>query len=187
MKALTLTQPWATLVAIGAKRIETRSWSTSYRGELAIHAAQGFPKCAQEFADEQIVQYLLNCIPTWGPNWPKLPLGCVIATCRLVELMPTECLANRVVTPKIVTEQELAFGNYSPGRWGWILEDVHMLPEPIRAKGARRLWEWNPEAARVAGEHGAESRITSHPDLRTTPLHDGPTAKKATAKGDSEA
>ena len=43
MKALTLTQPWASLVAIGAKRIETRSWSTPYRGLLAIHAAKGFP------------------------------------------------------------------------------------------------------------------------------------------------
>lgn len=38
MKAITLMQPWATLVAIGAKRLETRSWSTNYRGPLAIHA-----------------------------------------------------------------------------------------------------------------------------------------------------
>ena len=52
MKALTLTQPWATLVAIGAKRIETRSWRTSYRGPLAIHAAKGFPKWAREFAQD---------------------------------------------------------------------------------------------------------------------------------------
>src|SRR6202030_2406661 len=48
MKALTLTQPWATLVAIGAKRIETRSWPTLYRGPLAIYAAKRFPKWAQD-------------------------------------------------------------------------------------------------------------------------------------------
>jgi activating signal cointegrator 1 len=41
MRVLTLTQPWATLVAIGEKEIETRSWATSYRGPLAIHAASG--------------------------------------------------------------------------------------------------------------------------------------------------
>ncbi len=41
MRTLTLTQPWATLVALGAKTIETRSWQTSYRGPLAIHAGQG--------------------------------------------------------------------------------------------------------------------------------------------------
>ena len=43
MKALTLTQPWASLVACGAKTIETRSWRTPYRGPVAIHAAKGFP------------------------------------------------------------------------------------------------------------------------------------------------
>ncbi len=44
MKAITLHQPWATLVAVGAKRIETRSWATSYRGPLAIHAARTTPQ-----------------------------------------------------------------------------------------------------------------------------------------------
>lgn len=38
MKALTVTEPWATLIAIGAKRIETRSWPTEYRGPVAIHS-----------------------------------------------------------------------------------------------------------------------------------------------------
>src|SRR5271166_4355910 len=47
MKALTLTQPWATLVAIKAKRIETRSWRTSYRGPFAIHAGKSFPEWAR--------------------------------------------------------------------------------------------------------------------------------------------
>ena len=40
-KALTIAQPWATLVAIGAKQIETRSWQTNYRGDIAIHAGKG--------------------------------------------------------------------------------------------------------------------------------------------------
>lgn len=40
MKAITLHQPWATLVSLGVKTIETRSWTTRYRGPLAIHAAK---------------------------------------------------------------------------------------------------------------------------------------------------
>ena len=40
-KTLTIAQPWATLVAIGAKQIETRSWQTNYRGDIAIHAGKG--------------------------------------------------------------------------------------------------------------------------------------------------
>lgn len=40
MRAITLWQPWASAVALGSKTIETRHWSTNYRGPLAIHAAK---------------------------------------------------------------------------------------------------------------------------------------------------
>jgi hypothetical protein len=40
VKAITLQQPWASLIALGAKSVETRSWSTAYRGPLAIHAGK---------------------------------------------------------------------------------------------------------------------------------------------------
>ncbi len=50
MKALSLLQPWATLVVIGVKQIETRSWSTAYRGPLLIHASKG--KAGKIFAHE---------------------------------------------------------------------------------------------------------------------------------------
>lgn len=43
IRGLTLTQPWATLVALGEKHYETRSWDTGYRGLVAIHAAKKFP------------------------------------------------------------------------------------------------------------------------------------------------
>ncbi len=39
MKALSLRQPWASLIADGHKTIETRTWRTHYRGPLAIHAS----------------------------------------------------------------------------------------------------------------------------------------------------
>lgn len=40
MKALTIIQPWATLIASGHKMNETRSWKTNYRGEVLIHAGK---------------------------------------------------------------------------------------------------------------------------------------------------
>ncbi len=40
MKALTIHQPWASLIADGDKTIETRVWTTKYRGPLAIHASR---------------------------------------------------------------------------------------------------------------------------------------------------
>ncbi len=143
MKALTLTQPWATLVAIGAKRIETRSWSTSYRGPLAIHAAKGFPKWAREFTAESLCY---EAVRAGISRFPGYPLGCVLATCRLVNCVPTEVLdpGDTVFSVSLqkISDQEIQFGDFSPGRWGWVLEDVKQLLEPIPAKGTLGLWEW---------------------------------------------
>jgi hypothetical protein len=145
MKCLTLTQPWASLVAVGAKRIETRSWHTSYRGPLAIHASKGFPKADRLLCLED---------PFWvalGKEWcafgrqyfnpaSKLPLGAVLATCRL-----TACTLIKPAFTEMLSDQELAFGNYDGGRFAWILEDVTPLAVPIPAKGALGLWECDIE------------------------------------------
>ena len=141
MKTLTLTQPWATLVAIGAKRIETRSWSTAYRGPLAIHAAKGFPKWAREFTVDPICY---EAVRKHGIHSPQgYPMGVVLATCKLVavKLIVRFCAdAARMLPP---TEPELSFGDYTPGRFAWILEDVKQFAEPIPAKGALGLWDWD--------------------------------------------
>lgn len=143
MKALTLTQPWASLVALGAKRIETRGWRTPYRGSLAIHAAKGFPKWARVTCLESPFAAEIGS--------DVLPLGAVIATCRLIACIPTrELQQNRVIEVDylagcadfVMSDAERAFGDYAPGRWAWLLADVEMLAEPIPAKGALSLWEW---------------------------------------------
>ena len=149
MKALTLTQPWATLVAIGAKRIETRSWSTNYRGPLAIHAAKSFPKWAREFTTEPVCYNAVRLdLKTGG-----YPLGMVIATCRLVDCLPTEayrCMPGVFEEyHELDTPQEQAFGDYSPNRFAWVLEGIVALPEPIPAKGALGLWEWDDSHVRI--------------------------------------
>ena len=141
MKAITLTQPWASLVAIGAKKIETRSWSTHYRGPIAIHAAKGFPKWAKEFAGSRMVLDLMRPhVRDDMPYLDQLPLGCVIATANMVR-----CVTTEVITAHIqpFTEQEYALGDYLPRRFGFLLEDVVRLDEPIPAKGALSLWDWD--------------------------------------------
>jgi hypothetical protein len=166
MKALTLTQPWATLVAIGAKRIETRSWSTNYRGSLAIHAAKTFTKKERSIClDSPFYEVLSkalrkNAIELAFQVVPDiLPLGCVIATCELVGVDMFGPWINRPAGRWIngghymghhfeLTEQERAFGDFRPGRYGWFLTNVKMLPEPIPAKGMLGLWEWDEVPAR---------------------------------------
>lgn len=135
MKVLTLTQPWASLVAIGAKKIETRSWNTNYRGPLAIHAAKGFPEEAKDHWYKMIFQVELFAGGYTGID--DLPLGMVIATCELVNVVRID--GHHI--PRI--EPELSFGNYSLGRFMWFLKGIVRLPEPIPARGSLGLWEWD--------------------------------------------
>lgn len=167
MKALSMTQPWATLVAIGAKKIETRSWYTIYRGPLAIHAAKGFPRSAREFTTSPAcyMAVLAAYVPLTGRveliesqleipmTSPAYPLGAVIAVCGLAGCFRIDKDPGRFPNPKAVMapppEPELSFGDYTDGRWAWMLENVVALPEPIPAKGALGLWEWQfPEGRR---------------------------------------
>jgi hypothetical protein len=137
MKALTLHQPWATLIAIGAKTMETRSWSTPYRGPLAIHAAKYLTEDAGWLIKEPVSgKPYRDALSAAGFRiFGDLPRGAIVATCQLVDCLPTER-----VTPE-------DFGDYTPGRWAWVLRDVQPLAEPVVTRGYQGLWDWHPLAS----------------------------------------
>lgn len=207
MKALTLHQPWATLVAIGAKTVETRGWATKHRGPLAIHAGTarehpmhlpplwkvGGTRAEQEEAN----RHAWMCVdtitdpahkrphrtdirdrvpkasttptlwyPTAGPHarrpWDPeagtsieqgcavyCPLGAVVATCTLVDVVPTATLPGDVngvgwrkgVGSYYVGHDQLPLGDFRPGRYAWLLAGVVPVG-PIPAKGHQGLWHW---------------------------------------------
>lgn len=151
MKALTLTQPWATLVAIGAKTIETRSWQTFYHGPLAIHAAKGFPAWAREFADYDVTcRDVLYDAGIGRLNQPRpstmLPIGAIVAVAHLGSVWRiTERYiegVNRCRAPGLeLPPYEEHFGDYAPGRYAWLLHNVQQLATPIPCKGALGLWD----------------------------------------------
>lgn len=156
MRAITLTQPYATLVAIGAKRIETRGWATSYRGPIAIHAGKGLGPVGglQGLADlvdsepffRAFVQHgMTTRSSTLESLIAQLPRGAVVATARLVAIYPTTGSGLVGFDPQPLLS-ELAFGDYRLGRYGWLLADVTPLPEPVPARGALGLWEWDAPA-----------------------------------------
>jgi len=110
--ALTLWQPWASLVALGVKRYETRSWRTSYRGRLAIHAAKRLVP-VEGYAGALIAARLGEA----GLRLDSLPLGAVVATCTLVDCYPVESLWGELVD----MGDEWAFGDWRIGRYAWRL------------------------------------------------------------------
>lgn len=159
MKALTLTQPWATLIAIGAKQIETRSWATHHRGPLAIHAAAGLASIGGKTGLHKIVRNRPFCDVMFDPLdctdslqvCARLPMGAIVATCDLVSCTPIhrDSDAWGIISATRdrqqewrLTDQERAFGDYTPGRYAWLLANVRPLPTPIPAKGALSLWDW---------------------------------------------
>lgn len=175
MKALTLHQPWASLVALGGKSIETRSWSTAYRGRLLIHAAkrpirenvvvgdwEAYPPDPPRGPlhpnhDTHRPARLYTNAGSWrlGASWWPLPLGAVVASCDLLDVVP---MVDRIPPqsewrdpwtvmtvepwPILTTwrgfgsaetvrefSAELPFGDYSPGRFAWLLGDVKPTTE----------------------------------------------------------
>ncbi|MHB8318142.1 MAG: ASCH domain-containing protein [Acidimicrobiales bacterium] len=217
-KALTLYQPLASLVALGIKTIETRSWSTQYRGRLAIHAAKSAPNpedCIDILEDLIPERYRPNpAAPHWRDNPQKpgywsppcgclsdeswwhlwtlnhglgtMPLGCIVATCELTNVMPILMPTDRMprggwmragdeknLTLIVPIEDQRPYGDFTPGRFAWILSDIKpttdrcpacwgsgLSPPPFRqvcrvchgelvcasvpAKGHSGIWEWVP-------------------------------------------
>lgn len=80
MKVITIRQPWATLIALGEKKFETRSWSTNYREELAIHAGKSLDR--QACLDSRINKVLNKHGIIFMSD---LPVGAIIAIVQLTE------------------------------------------------------------------------------------------------------
>ncbi|MEK3761850.1 ASCH domain-containing protein [Paenibacillus sp. FSL R7-0337] len=133
MKCLTIRQPWATLIALGEKQIETRTWRTAHRGELAIHAGMQVNKaiCRTEPFQSLLARH--------GYTADNLPTGKIIAVSRIADCCE--------MTPGLAQQgwpggNEYVFGNYAEGRYAWKLEEVVPLVHPIPAKGRLGFWEY---------------------------------------------
>lgn len=170
MKAITLWQPWASLMAFEEKLIETRSWGTDYRGPLAIHAAVNYPKEGRKFAEELFVAKAMHGKtpvdknhPLLDPNFitiltahhiaSNLPRGVILAVVNLYNVVPVDEPHLRIC------DKERAFGNYAPGRFAWLTKFVKRFDPPIAVKGQRGLWNWevsgeseDPEMIQLVGK-----------------------------------
>ncbi len=133
VKAISLHQPWASLIALGFKHYETRSWSTNYRGKLVICSAKKNTK--QQRLDYESLASILGIDLTQNP-WDSLPLGQAIAFCNL-----TDCIEMTEEFIEAQSESEQLCGHWEPGRFAWKLDDIQPLSCPIPIKGQQGLWE----------------------------------------------
>ena len=133
MRTISLWQPWATLVAIGAKRVETRHWPAPAKligRRIGIHAAKTTSHL--HVCDEQpFAGYIRH---------PRaLPFGAVVATAVLLRCR--EITEQTAAELERTNPHEYAFGHYAPGRFAWDLHGVRPLPEPIPFRGSQGFFD----------------------------------------------
>lgn len=127
MKAITIQQPFATLIAEGFKKYEFRTWKTSYRGDILIHAGK------------RVDRPTMNQFLQLGLEYPR---GAIIAKARL-----TDCIEVTDEFREILKEKNLLVysGVLNDSTWkgyAFILEDVEKI-KPIETKGKLSFWEFD--------------------------------------------
>ena len=126
MKAITIKQPWASLIAAGLKDIENRTWKTNFRGRVLIHAAKVSVKDGWSALNGmQIKKVSKHKYKLYGDN-EDLPKGAIIGSVEIVD-----CVQNH---PSPWAEK---------GVWNWVLANPILFPEPIPAKGKLSFWEYD--------------------------------------------
>lgn len=169
--AITVYQPWASLIPLGAKRYETRHWKPSREliGELiAIHAGRNREELdsieatmitMRGWDEERKRQYVssdprgvylrhLQTALTGHSRTPSdLPLGVILCICRLVGVHNVETIRGDL------DQRERGFGNYADGRYAWELEVVQVFDPPIPQAGQQGIWRWTvPASVEITAE-----------------------------------
>ena len=132
MRVLSLKEPVATLIYEKKKLVETRSWKTNYRGELYIHASM--TKISKsDLEDKELMSLVEN---------KNMNFGNIICKCNLVDCI--YMTKEYVEDMKKNNHQEYICGEYSEGRYAWILDDVEPISS-IKAKGNLNIWQFYNE------------------------------------------
>lgn len=149
MKCLSIWQPWANAIALGLKRIETRSWAHPYRGEIAIHAAKN-TTAIRDGTLQELSENLKdmtdgeNSVPSDGATYP---LGVVVAVAQLIDCVPTSLARTDPRWRSMLSDIEAIFGDYSDlsPRFGWLLKEIRILREPVPVRGMQGIFVLHQE------------------------------------------
>jgi hypothetical protein len=156
LRALSLTPPYGSLIAAGAKHIETRSWGTAYRGPLAIHQTRGLAGLTaaglRQLCNQPPFRTVLLAAGFADEDAPaavaadRLPRGVIVAVADLVDCLRMDAAQIPVAAARLAGDptwdlaQEHAFGHYAPGRWAWVLAHIRICDPPVAARGRLGLW-----------------------------------------------
>jgi len=153
MLLIPMWQPWASAVALGLKKIETREYPVpkGYSGPVAIHATKKWDRESRELVRmlSDIAYSALKGTSLFNGSlgrW-EFPLGQIVAVAKLEVCLPVEKFIRRgngrggySNSVEILSPLEEALGNYEPGRYGWLLESVQPLLRPLPYKAHQGVY-----------------------------------------------
>ena len=142
MKALTICQPYAELIACGEKRVENRTWYAAYRGPLAIHAGK-----SRQWLDIDRDEKLQEMDAPTGLYLSVMDFGAIVATATLVD-----CLKHEQIVGGRYDEQYpwLRAHAHASGPWCFVLESVVRLARAIPYSGKQGLFEVPDDVLKAA-------------------------------------
>ena len=147
---LSLWQPWASLCVWknpddgkAEKQIETRHWSTEYRGLIAIHATKTLNANSRwAIQNNTYIQEALThhkAVDFGSVKRVTLTVGSIIGVVELIDVREME------LTNSWASDRDLQFGIYMPGRFGWIFNNPVEFKNPIECRGLQNLGSPKPE------------------------------------------
>lgn len=177
LPTITLREPFATLVARGVKRYETRSWATEHRGVLLVHASAGYSGEDHAAAVRLMGELstglgaeLMRTLRKRPADSFRLTRGHVLAVawlagCHLMQPGPEgyqvgyqfdlhdpawQTGEGELQVRTTITQTERRCGYWDQGRYAWELQHVQLLPQALPAKGALQLWRFEPPERHAA-------------------------------------
>ena len=164
MKAITIWQPFATLIQTGDKYSETRNWIPPKEvigQRIAIHAAK--KKLTRDYLRELPTDIHTKMTEHFGPQWiNNIPYGAVVCTAMLKTIYQITYPNPFFIEQHLHIEAQIVaghnespnnrrtnirfdyHGDYGLGRYIWELTEVEPLTEPIPEIGEQRFWNWDP-------------------------------------------
>jgi activating signal cointegrator 1 len=139
VRALTIWEPYASLIALGHKQVETRGWATSQRGLVAIHASHkrtAVHERAHAWAQDVLRRHERRRLP----DLDEMPWGSLVAIAELVY-----CIEISEDHYHLFPELEHELGDIGEGRWAWVLQNVRPLTHPLRCRGGVGFWPLTDE------------------------------------------
>lgn len=140
-KCITVKQPWASLICTGVKDIENRTWKTSIRGRVLIHAS------SKSWEWDKLINYMtyMGTLGAFTAKWTRkwlseLQTGSIIGSVEIIG-----CVINH---PSLWAEKTNVdpvdthmFGIFPT--WNWVLANPILFEKPIPAKGKLRFLEFD--------------------------------------------